>query len=67
LHIDDTIKAGARAVIEHAGRGSGGVCSKAARSVFIPGKEASGIAACDAGKRRGNGRGGKRSNGIGKL
>jgi hypothetical protein len=44
-----------------AGFGCAGVYSKAAGSYFGLGKRASGIAASIAGKRHGNGRGGKRS------
>jgi hypothetical protein len=42
-----------------AGRGRGGVCSRDASSVFTPGTRDSGIAARAAGRRRGNGRGGR--------
>jgi hypothetical protein len=46
----------------HAGHEGDGVYSKGANSVFIPGNRASAIAASAAGKRHGNGRGGRRSN-----
>jgi hypothetical protein len=47
-----------------AGRGS--VCLKAASSVFSRGKRTSAIAARGAGRKRGDGRDGKRSNDTGK-
>src|SRR6516225_18348 len=49
-----------------AGRDGGTVCSKGASSALLPGKRASGIAARTAGRRHGRGRGGRRSNDIGK-
>lgn len=43
------------------GRGRAAVCSKDVSSAFVPGKRGSAIAAIDAGRRRGNGRGGRAS------
>jgi len=51
---------------ESGDRGSGGVCSKVAGSVFIPGRRVSGIAGRPAGGKRGDGRDGRRSNDTGK-
>jgi hypothetical protein len=51
---------------EHDGRGGGVVCSRDASSVFIRGKHASGIAVRAAGRQRGSGRSGRRSNATGK-
>ena len=50
----------------HAGRACGAVCSKDASNAFIPGKHASAIAASAAGRPRGDGRGGRRSDGTGR-
>jgi hypothetical protein len=49
-----------------AGHGCAGVCSKDARSDFARGKYVNGIAVSSAGKRRGNGRGGRRNSDIGR-
>ena len=58
LHADAKIK---RLASGSGGRGCGRVCSKAAGSVFIRGRQPSGIAAGAVARRRGNGGGGKRS------
>jgi hypothetical protein len=50
----------------HAGRACGIVCSKGARSAFVPVRRASAIAASIAGRRRGSGRSGRRSNDTGR-
>ncbi len=49
-----------------AGPGCGAVCSRGAPSVFIPGRRSSAIAARVAGRRRGNGRAGKRKRDTGR-
>src|SRR5579871_6063940 len=51
---------------ESAGRGYAGVCSKGVSSNFVRGKRGSVIAARNAGRRRGNGRNGRRSRDIGR-
>ena len=48
------------------GRGRGGVCSKDASGAFGPGKHGSAIAAVDAGRLRGGGRGGRPKENIGR-